>query len=260
MKRLLCLVLLLLPGPALYAKTPAALEQDLVRQAKRISYWADYADDAPGLNPADSLARANAGLRRLLLAYTAAEPATLTYAFARLRQEHVTIATSADGRLRIYSWDTRQGGTMRFFANVFQYRAGGGVVRSRALPRPATDAGQEYIDIFAVPRGTQTCYLAYSQAVYSSHDCYQQVKGFALESGRLNPDARLIRTGSGLRNTLGFAFDFFSVAGRPERPVRLIGYDPKTRVLTLPVVWADGRVTEKKIRYVFDGVVFGKAK
>ncbi|MCB2377232.1 hypothetical protein LGH70_06540 [Hymenobacter sp. BT635] len=262
MRRLLCIVLLLAAPALLYGKTtPKAIEQELVRDVKRLRYWADYDGADARLSPEDSLTRANERLRRHLLYYTTTEPATLSYAFAVLQQEGMTITTAPDGRLRIYSWDTQTGGTMHYFDNVVQFRAGARVGARRLttpLPGANPDAGHSYFDIFTVQRGAQTFYLAYGQAIYSTHDCYQQVRAFTIENGQLNADAKLIRTQSGLRNTLGFSFDFFSVVDRPERPVRLISYEARARVLAIPVVWSDGKVTDRRIRYAFNGTVFVK--
>ncbi|UOQ71425.1 hypothetical protein [Hymenobacter cellulosilyticus] len=262
MRLLFCFAPLLLLTSAAHAKTPQAIEQELVKAARRLTYWADYDGDAR-LSAIDSLARAGDKLRDKLLYYTATEPSTLTYAFPALQREHITISTAADGRMRIYSWDTLEGGTMHYFENVVQFRAGAKVGSRRLIiPKPDDnpDAGHLYFDLFPVQRGGQTYYLAYGQATYSSAGCYQHVKALTIENGQLNPDAKLIQTQSGLRNTLGFEFDFSSVMNRPERPVRLITYDPKTRVLEIPVVWADGKVTAKRIRYAFNGTVFEKAK
>jgi hypothetical protein len=259
MRPYLCLLLLLCATAAHARPTPKTIEQELLRHLKRIHYWADYEGDDPKINAADSLSRANERFRRQLLRYSATEPATLRYAFPLLQAEHLIIATAPDQRLRIYSWDTETGGTMHFYDNVCQFQTGAGVA---AQPLPAAngpaDAKAFYSEIFAVPKGPQTYYLAYANATYSSSDCYQQVKAFTIEGGKLNPDARLIRTASGLKNTLGFAFDFFSVVDRPERPVRLITYDPATQLLQIPVVWAGGKVTSKRISYQFNGREFVK--
>ncbi|PJJ60945.1 hypothetical protein [Hymenobacter chitinivorans] len=262
MKSCLFLLLLLFPA-ALFGKDLKTIERELVRDARRISYWANHNDTAASVSGIDSLARANERFTARLLRYTATEPATLSYAFTALQQEHVTITTAPDGRLRLYSWDTEEGGTMHYFENVVQYRAATKVASRRLIiPKPDDnpDAGHLYFAIFPVQRGAQTYYLACGQGIYSSSDCYQHVKALTIENGQLNPDAQLIRTSSGLKNTLGFAYDFFSVVDRPERPVRLITYDAKTRVLEIPVVWAGGKVTPKRIRYQFNGTVFEKVK
>ncbi|OON66434.1 hypothetical protein [Hymenobacter sp. CRA2] len=257
----LLLPLLLNPAAA-HAKDLKSIEQDLLRDLKRIHYWADYDGDAPNLNPEDSLVQANERFGRKLLYYTATEPATLHAEFRQLQAERLTIATAPNGQLRIYSWDTETGGTMHFFDNVFQYQTGSRVASQR-LPAPTdgqADAQASYSEIFTVQKGPQTYYLGYSNAIYSSSDCYQQVKVFTIDAGQLNPDACLIRTPSGLKNTLGFSFDFFSVVDRPERPVRLITYDPATQILQIPVVWDKGKVTSKRISYRFNGQEFGKVK
>ncbi|RTQ46849.1 hypothetical protein EJV47_20990 [Hymenobacter gummosus] len=256
---LVLLLMLLLAAPS-FGKSLASIEQDLLQDLKRIHYWADYENAPDHLSLPDSVERANERFRRKLLHYAATEPATLTAEFRLLRAEHLTIATAPDQQLRIYSWDTRTGGTMHFFANVYQFRRGPATVGARCLPLPAghTEPGGFYSELFAVRKGAQTYYLGLAHGIHSSRDCYQQVKVFTIEAGQLNPDARLIRTASGLKNTLGFAYDFFSVADRPERPVRLITYDAATRRLQLPVVWAGGKVTTGRISYQFTSTEFVK--
>ena len=84
----------------------------------------------------------------------------------------------------------------------------------------------------------------------------QGVKVFAINGTALNDTAKLIQTRRGLKNSLGFAYDFFSVADRKERPVKLITYDPKTGRLKLAVVFDDGKVTNRWITYQFTGRYF----
>jgi hypothetical protein len=73
----------------------------------------------------------------------------------------------------------------------------------------------------------------------------------------------LIKTASGLTDSLGFSYNFFSVVERRERPVKLISFDKKTNTLKIPVViedkeFSNGRVTNRFISYRFNGTYFVK--
>lgn len=210
----------------------------------------------------DSVARYNEAFREKLAHYTTRVPATLAHPFDSLRKTHIDIVTSEDGLLRIYSWDTWLGGTMHHFENVFQFRAGG-KVSSRAVY--ASDPhGAEYVpfysQLFTLKANGKTYYLAVYNGIYSNRDASQSVRVFAIENGRLNDRVRLFKTGSGLVDAIEVPFDFFSVVDRPERPLRLIKYDPGQKLLYIPVVVEDGRVTDRFIVYRFTGTYFEKVQ
>lgn len=60
-----------------------------------------------------------------LVNWVLSDTATFSYPFTRsIEKEYVTIATSADKCLRIYSWNTGEGGTMICWGNLIQYRSG----------------------------------------------------------------------------------------------------------------------------------------
>ena len=73
------------------------------------------------------------------------------------------------------------------------------------------------------------------------------------------------RTPSGLTNDISFAYDFFSVVDRPERPIKLFTFNETRKEFKFPIVIEDeeapqGRVTDKFITYRFDGTYFVKVK
>ena len=60
-----------------------------------------------------------------LVNWVLSDTATFSYPFTRsIEKEYVTIATSDDKCLRIYSWNTGEGGTMICWGNLIQYRSG----------------------------------------------------------------------------------------------------------------------------------------
>ena len=238
-----------------------SIEQTLLKQFKKITYWADYKGDTDNLDKYDSLEKANLDFRKLLLTYTSQNPSTLNFTFKELDKEGLSIATSGDGLFRIYSWDTYTGGTMHFFDNVYQYKANGKVfAKTIKESEDDGDPGYWYSTIYSLNSDGKTYYLGLRHGIYSTRDTYQGVKSFSISNNFLNAETKLIKTKTGVRNAFGFEFDFFSVVDQLERPVRLIKYDAATKTLSLPVVLEGGEVTDKRITYKFTGRYFESKK
>jgi len=257
MKNKLYLIFLLTSTSLLsYSQDKTGIEKDLLKLFHRIEYWSEN----PQVNY-DSLGKANQDFMHALLGYTDKYAFTIRESFPSLLQEGLLIATAPDNKLRIYSWDTGLGGTMRDFSAVYQYRQGDKTYSGRVPGATPEEEPQDfYSHIYQLEGNQRTYYIAICHAIYSTKDAYQGVKIFSIENGQLNSEVKLIKTSTGIRNELGFAFDFFSVVDRPERPVKLINYDPSTKTITIPVVHEDGRVTKKWIKYRFNGQYFEKNK
>src|SRR4030095_503947 len=60
---------------------------------------------------------------------------------------------------------------------------------------------------------------------------------------------KLFKTKRKKLNSINVEFDFFSVVDRPERPLELITYDDKQKIIYIPVVGDEGQVTKKNILY-----------
>ena len=140
---------------------------------------------------------------------------------------------------------------MVFYENIYQYQVGN---RSKALKDNTGEEGNPksfFSDIFQFQHNNETHYLGYYHAKFSTMDIAQGVKCFKLKDEEMDVNARFIRTQTGMHNTLGFSFDFFSVVDRPERPVKLISFIPSTKTLSIPVVTENNQVTRRSIRYRF---------
>ncbi|OYU96587.1 MAG: hypothetical protein CFE21_09395 [Bacteroidetes bacterium B1(2017)] len=261
MKHLL-FAIILLGNSVLYAQDLKFMEQDLLKEITAIRYWQEYTGNDSKINQDDSLAQANTRLKTKLITYTAKNSQTIQYAFKALQDQGMTIATSADKLFRIYSWDTWQGGTMHWFDNVYQFMDN---KQSKSLSltdkREEGDPGVWFSEIFTLQMDSnKTAYLGYCHAIYSTKDSYQGIKLFSIENGQLNDTLHLIKTKTGIRNELGFYFDFFSVVDRSERPVKLIYYYQNSKVLKIPLVLESGEVTSKFIEYIFTGHYFERRR
>jgi hypothetical protein len=238
-----------------YAQTPGKIEQELLIAFRQIQARALYSDGATTPGRIDSIKQANTSFRNSLLAYTAASRATFAYEFKELEKEGLVIRTSEDGLFRIYSWDMGIGGTEHHFDAVFQYKAANEVF-SRAARQEADDAGKWYSRIFDLKTETKTYYIGLYHEMFSTTDLFQGVKVFCIEDKNLNESVRLFKTTKGLTNEMGLAYNFLSVARRPERPAKLIYYDTDDDQLHLTVVSDDGKVTRQMITYQFNGEYF----
>lgn len=253
------ILIVLLSVLVINAQTPAAVERNLLKHLGDISKYGTYA----GSYDEKGSAAANRQMRNELIR-NGNRPAILKYAFPKLKGE-MFITTSNDGKLRIYSWDMETGGTMHDYASVFQYQGKSGKVYTWSETGDEESAGPFYTQIFQVPTKTNTIYLINSTFIASSSLSGQSLDAVRILGEKLDRKARLIRTSSGLTHTVGFAYDFFSVVDRPERPIKLFFFDEAKREFRFPVVIEDdevpqGRVTDKYIHYRFNGTHFVKVK
>ena len=239
-------------------QSDSEIEKQLVAAIKDIQQYSIYG----GGYEEEKLTQAQEVFEKKLLRYTTIA-STLNYQFSEL-DEHLFVATSEDGKFRIYSWDLQDGGTMRRFARVYQYQSADGKVYSKTDEQSEEGPGGGFVtDIFTLDTKDGKIYIVCSTFIASSKINAQSADLFRIDGNTLNDKVRLIKTKSGLTNTLGFEYDFFSVVDRKQRPVRLISFDKKTKTLKIPVVIADkefpdGRVSNKLISYRFDGKYFVK--
>lgn len=242
------------------AQTPGAIERELLRHLADVGKYGNYS----GSGDERKRDQANNAIERKLIRY-GKRPSFLRYTFPNLKGE-MYVATSKDGKFRTFSWDRQSGGTMHDFSTVFQFKGKSGRVYTWLPPEQAEgEFGGFYHQIFQTETPSGRIYLANSTFVASTSLASQQLGLFRIVGEKIDPNVRLIRTGSGLRNSVGFAYDFFSVVDRPDRPITLFFFDETTKSFRFPIVIEDpetpqGRVTNKFITYRFNGKYFVKVK
>ncbi len=239
----------------------AIIEQELVKNITEIQKYSSY-----GANyDEEKLYKANDDFEKNLLRYTKIA-STLSYVFPELSKVMLKV-TSDDGKFRIYSWDSETGGTMHDYWRVYQYLGRDGRVYSRIDDNGGEDRGPGgfVYDIFTVDTKGGRIYIVCSTFIGSTQDHSQSAHLYKIAGNDLKDKVKLIKTRSGITDSLSFEYNFFSVVDRAERPVKLISFDKKTKTLKIPVVINDkefpnGRVTMKFIRYRLDGNYFVKVK
>lgn len=252
--RLFVIICCLFVSRNLFAQTPKAIEEDLLKSFKKIDDWSN--DTSISAN--ESLWKAKKTVGEKLYYYTNTFPVTITYQFDLLKKEHVNISTSDDGLFRIYSWDTWTGGTSHFFENVFQYKYGGGTKAILDTVKQEGDIRPYYSNLYTLKTGNKTYYLGIYNGVYSTKDAGTGIQVFAIENGKLNDDVKIIKTTSGLHSEIYYDYDFFSVVDIPYGKRPTIYFDKATQTIHVPVVVDKGKVTNKYINYKFTGQYFEK--
>jgi hypothetical protein len=239
-------------------QTPKAIETDLYKSFKKINYWTEKRSADTTGKWVDSLEKANDVFGQKLKHYTTTYPFTIDQKFSGFSNSGLTINESADGQLRIYSWDTYMGGTMRDFAKVIQYKTG---QKTNSILDTASGESEKYVyaysDLYTIKVNNHPYYLALYYGIFSGKDRGEGVRFFSIENGKLI-DAKLIKTQSGLHNKLYYDYDLFSIPKNVKDAN--IRYDPAKKTISLPVVADPGKVTGKRILYKFTGKYFEKVK
>jgi hypothetical protein len=190
--------------------------------------------------------------------YIKNNPSTIDCKFKSLTDSNTcSIVTSADNSFRIYSWDTWLGGTMHNYKNLFQFKSDG-KVRTLTFDYGEGDMGTYFTDVFSLKANGKIYFLGVSGGSESSKYAYEVIRAYSINDSTIDDSVKLIKTASGLQNSILIEYDFFSLADRPERPLKLIKYDADKKIIYIPIVWENGKVTNKFIRYQFTGQYFEK--
>lgn len=245
-----------------FGQSISTIEKKLDRSFRRIQYW--YDTSRKNFLTYDSLYAANKKFEKLLHHYTSSYPQTLNYDFKLLTKNGLSVSSSEDGKFRIYSWNTLTGGTMHFYRSVFQYESGQKVQSEILKSDMEKDAESNYYQINDIISQHKKYYLAQNISVYSSALYYYRIKVFSIENGKLNSNAKLIKTTSGIQNELSYELDF-SASSNTNNSISTkklenldIQYDPKKKVISIPLILDNYKITDKKIRYQFKGKYFEK--
>ncbi len=258
MKSILLILILLASAAAGFAQAPAAVERELLGYLDNMRKFGSY----NSAYDEGKLEKNSDSLKKALLKY-GKRADILAYSFAKF-SDHAYVVTSRDKHLRIYSWDLESGGTMHNYDNVFQYKAKSGKIYTWSrTPSSEEDAGSFYHQLFQADTASGTIYLGVSTWIGSTSMAGQTISAYQINGEKLDTSPKVIKTRTGVTNSVGFGFDFFSVVDRPERPVRLFSYDESKKSFRFPVVIEDrktpqGRVTNRFITYRFDGKYFVK--
>jgi len=200
---------------------------------------------------------------------------TYYYDFPYLKDsmETVTIATSDDGKVRIYSWDTEMGGTMIEWSNVIQYRSEDGKLRTfdgcvwdfeKSSEESEGDGNFGCLtqSIYSFQRRNgQIIYVTDSYFRESSIYGFNELNAFCISNGKLQNVTDAFVTPEGeMRQDVGVEYIipswYFLTGGRGWDWI--FSLEDETQTFYLPVTSEDmpNNMTDQYDLYKFNGYQF----
>ncbi len=217
----------------------------------------------------DTLEKHNLIVRSLLTEF-AKDKASLSCNLPLATKKWLNFRKSADNKLRIYSWDTAQGGTMRDYDTVIQYVD----KHNKVHVLNADNSKKHFISspthLITTRLGNKgnnnkATYILVDRFPFSISGRYQKMKLYQIQGNKLI-SPKLIKTRSGKTSEIGFSFHQFSVpATINDEYIDLFKFDEKKKAFSFPVVleskkYAYGDVQNRYITYQFDGKYFRRVR
>lgn len=229
--------------------TSSVIELDLLYQFQKLHKFRQE-------DNYDSLVIQNQLIMEKFNNYIICYPFISVYDFQLLTDSnYIDIASDKNNALRIYSWDDQQGGTMRYFNNIFQYK-----VRNKIFTKMIFCDGMGscafYHDIYTLETNDNIFYLTLSTSILSTKDCAQTLDIFSIADTVLQAKNEIVKTQDGMTGSIEIGYDFFSVYKRLERPIRLIRYDTTNKIIEIPIIDENDQVTDSIVKYQFNGKYF----
>ena len=142
----------------------------------------------------DSLYGVSIALSNYLKQTLPQNPTALNGPFAPIR--HLLVASSPDGKMRIWTWDTKTGGSMPSVQNVVAYQTGQGIkvvdLEEDLGWGPKERGGNNWFDtIFAVVQGNRTIYLPRAPWKADGRHSGLYLHAFAIDADTLNTELAL---------------------------------------------------------------------
>lgn len=195
------------------------------------------------------------------------DSASLTHDFSLMQGKgYVDVVTSDDGKLRLYYWDTGQGGTMIDWGNLCQFRAANGDVYLYECSVADLERTDEYTFGCAIlglctvrADNGDVYYLVHTYVREMSNLGYAEIVPVEIQDSRLVPAPLFDASPDGYGNNCTFReyrfanWYFKTNAGEGwDWPYR---YDLATRTLYVPEV-IDEEMTDRYNLYTFNGEKF----
>jgi hypothetical protein len=255
MKTVLLLPILLLSIPSFSQKSPRLLEVELKNQFEKIRSLDENPTINDTINTYDSMQRVNDFILGQIVKQGNNNAALLNYTFTSLNQ-YIDVATSKEKSFRVYSWDTYTGGSMHFYYAVAQYLGNDNKVYTQSLvDNSEGDPGLWYSKIYTFNNKGKKYYFCIGHGKYSSMELAQEVTIYTIK-GTFLVNAQIIRTQTRITNSIHVSYHLPTVDDKNDQS---IVFDETRNELTIPLVDAKGKMSDKNIIYKFNGTHFERA-
>lgn len=164
----------------------------------------------------------------------------------------LNIVTSDDKKLKIYSWESADNGTMRFNNVLFQYKVGKEIKTQMLKKEDPTDPLYYFTSLNTLNNKGFTYYIAKSKTIVSKHDLAESIHVLTIGDSVVKTNHELFKTTKKNYSRIDVNYDIFSIYNESQIGY-LIQYNAKDKIVKIPVVTPEGVVTPRFIIYKFDG-------
>lgn len=233
-----------------FSQNEPAIENDLLKIFLEIKDSRTESDVS-----SEDVAAANNQFAEALLKALKSNLGLIHYPFKKLVAAHLKILTSSDGKLRLYNWDDNLGGTMRNHKIVLQTQPASG----KQTVMLWNDDGPFINSLYTFKSGTNIYYLISNTHVGSTAVRFETILVYQLDSNGSMADARIIKTAERITNMLGAHLDYSASVNRSLAYSNTkTSFNSATKEISIPLILANGKITNRKIVYRFNGTFFEK--
>lgn len=187
-----------------------------------------------------------------LIAFLEENPTSIAFDFPKLVEAGMHIATSSDNVLRIFSWDDNEGGSMRFFNNIFQVN----LPKKQTLSLKSTEEDRTYFPFYNrienIQLDGQTYYLAFARSVLSNREVDYAIELFTIKNNQLEP-AFLFKSDLGEECMLHETFNYHNLESTETELFKL---DTTNLTISVPIITEDGEITKENKTYQYKDKFF----
>lgn len=239
-----------------FSQSLKSIESDLINKIKKVQYWTINHTYTTNIDRDKELIKANNELAKSLLFYTTHNSSTLLSEFTQLQRNGMSIVSSSDKKLKIYSWDDGTGGTQRFWEAIYQYKTVGGSKSERRMREGSDDCGGKFNQIYVADLSRKKYYLAKFSSTYMSNYFGQTLKVLRINSNKLILNDLIFNIDGKLLSQISFSYWVNILLPDTD----FIAYNNLNNTIAIPKSELKNKIiTEKKRIYKFNGAVFSLA-
>lgn len=223
----------------------------------------DFSDQSQSYYSDDSAMHYRALFKEQIINGIKVNDAATLYALSELARQEIGFQFQKTTDTKLYSvcWDDQTGGTMRNFEGFYIYQNGSAYVTETI--HPVKDEFSAASNVYALHQVNtskgKAIYLQFEYVKASTALFSYTVSSLSIEHGKLNRQAKYIKTGSGLQHSISYGLDWSEKVNRDRGNLNIkqaITYDANLKQFSFPLVQQDGTISTKRIKYGFKGNYF----
>lgn len=174
----------------------------------------------------------------------------------------VDMFVSPDEQLYVFDWDDMTGGTMRFFDGIYVVKSGSSIIiQDKYEPCEDFCINPKVYGLYQVQSSKgKRIYVIFEKIIGSTAYSGHSVRTITIENSKINDNATFIRTKTGMKNSISYEMDWSLLVNSDHEfnGEDYLQFDENTKTILIPLITENGKLTSKKIKYIFNGEFFEK--